>query len=335
MNSQNRSNLKLAAGVLLGLITALTVTAMADGDPTTDTVPRVLPYQGTLEFNGQPVHALGEDAIPMRFSLFDGPSSDTAIYNQELSIEVYAGRFTASIGPLGTNADGEEVTITEVIQAADDLYLGMTLLGDGENPDVALSNRQRIHASPYALWTTSATNLNVAANLSVRGDALFGGGVTVGEQGHLRLLNNDGASLNSDGALVVGGTRNITIDNSALIARDGASPAVLTVGSPTDVEGDLNVNGDLRVHNGTLRGRLELRQAIHTFTTSTTESITCDANEVPISCGVEKVDLTAGDEDSMGCFVDLERNRCRVWLDVASTQDGDQRGYCMCLRVSE
>ena len=58
MNTKN--TIFLITGLLAGLVTATTVTVFADGDPTTDTVPRAIPYQGVLELNGHPVHAPGD-----------------------------------------------------------------------------------------------------------------------------------------------------------------------------------------------------------------------------------------------------------------------------------
>ena len=182
MNTEQPRRVSSALGwLVLGVVMALGFTALADGDPTTDTVPRVLPYQGTLEQNGQPIHAVGDNALAMRFSLYDGLEGEEAVYIQDLSVEVFAGRFTANIGPLGTNANGDTTSIIEVIQAADDLHLGMTLLGDVDDPedDIALSNRQRIHASPYSMWTTSATSLDVAVDLEVGNNIVVGNDANV------------------------------------------------------------------------------------------------------------------------------------------------------------
>ena len=187
MNNKKLSWFFCLAGLLAGVILTASFGAFADGDPATDDVPRTLPYQGVLELDGAPVNAEGLNALHILFELYDGQDAEVPTYSQPIVVEVYDGRFTATIGPLGLNADNEEVEITEIITAADDLYLGMTLLGDPDDPDddIALSNRQRIHASPYAMWTTSATNLNVARdlvvgrNLDVAGDLAVGGNVVL------------------------------------------------------------------------------------------------------------------------------------------------------------
>ncbi len=168
----------LAAAFVLGCLVG---PAFADGDPRTDEVPRLLPYQGQLELDGRPVEATGDAALHLLFSLYDGPDAEQPVYRQPLVVEVYGGRFTATIGPEGEGPDGAVVPIDGVIAAADDLHLGLTLLGDPDDPadDIPLANRQRIYATPYAMWTTSATNLSVARDAAVGGNATVGGDIEV------------------------------------------------------------------------------------------------------------------------------------------------------------
>lgn len=204
-----------------------TTPALADGDPATDSVPRMLPYQGQLEVDGRPLNATGAQALHIEFALYDGAEAEAPRYRQTQIVEVYAGRFTTTIGPVGLDAEGGEIPITRLISAADDLYLGMTLLGDPEDPadDIALSNRQRIMATPYAMWTTSATNLSVASDLIVGGDLTVGGavrlpaGALTGREladGSVTLadLRGDtvGSGLRAEGAA-------ITVDQSFLNAQ--------------------------------------------------------------------------------------------------------------------
>ncbi len=178
----------LLAGLLMGSLLALGANVMADGDPTTDQVARTLPYQGTLEVDGQPLQATGEQALPMEFQLYASQADEHPVYRQQIIVEVFSGRFTTIIGPLGLDAEGNEVEVSQVIQAADDLHLGMVVLGDLEDPedDIVLAGRQRIHATPYALWTTSATDMSIARNLVIGGDAQVGGGLNV--EGNSRLV---------------------------------------------------------------------------------------------------------------------------------------------------
>ncbi|MCB9528199.1 MAG: hypothetical protein H6701_07375 [Myxococcales bacterium] len=195
-----RAAVLLAA--LLGALVPLATAALADGDPRTDDVPRLLPYQGQLELDGRPVHATGDDALHLLFALYDGPDAVEPVYQQPIVVEVYSGRFTASIGPVGQAPDGSERAIAEVIAAADDLSLGITLLGDPDDPadDIALENRQRIHATPYAMWSTTATDLSVARRLDVGGDAQIGGALRVDGPVGLGPDAIDGAEI-TDGSV--------------------------------------------------------------------------------------------------------------------------------------
>ena len=172
MKSHHITIMALLVGLLLGAALTTGWSVMADGNPATDTVPRLLPYQGVLEMNGEPVNATGDDAIAVRFSLYVGPDAETPVYNQDARLEVFSGRFTTSMGPTGVDANGDPVAIADVIRGADDLHLGITLLGSEGDPsdDVVLTNRQRLTATPYAMWTTSATDLAVARNAIVNGD---------------------------------------------------------------------------------------------------------------------------------------------------------------------
>ncbi len=56
----------LAAGIAGGIAVGVSVVAVADGDSTTDTVPRVIPYQGVLEIDGGGYN--GE--VPMTFAIY-------------------------------------------------------------------------------------------------------------------------------------------------------------------------------------------------------------------------------------------------------------------------
>ncbi len=164
-------------GALLVALMALTAPARADGDPRTDDVPRIMPYEGRLELDGRPLDAHGDDALHLEFALYDGVDAVEPVYTQSLRVEVYDGDFTSTIGPVGIGPDGQARGIADVISAADELYLGMTLLGDPDDPsdDIPLSRRQPLRATPYALWTTAATDIAVADEVQVGGDVAVGG----------------------------------------------------------------------------------------------------------------------------------------------------------------
>ncbi|MCB9528200.1 MAG: hypothetical protein H6703_01295 [Myxococcales bacterium] len=235
-----RTALLLAA--LLGALVLLATPARADGDPRTDAVPRMFPYQGELALDGRPVHATGDDALHLRFALYAAPDMEQPVYQQDIVVEVYRGHFTATIGPIGQGPDGTERNIADVIAAADDLSLGITLLGDPDDPadDIALDNRQRIHATPYALWSTTATDLGVAGRLDVGGDARIAGALRV-----------DGPVSITPGALADGTVRAADLDPAMLgdgIIQSGATVRV----DPDWLAGEIRawVRGHCRVQLG-------------------------------------------------------------------------------------
>ena len=221
-----------AALLVAGLVPTLHP-AWADGDAATDAVPRILPYQGMLELDGRPLDATGDRALHLELALYDGPDAPEPAYRQAMSVEVFQGRFTAPIGPTGLGPDGAPRPLQDVIAAADDLYLGMTLLGDPDDPDddIALQNRQRIHATPYAMWAHTATDLTVARDaivhrhLGVGGDLRIEGDVSLpadaiaGDEiadGTVRLRDLDGR-IPGDGLAAAGDA--LTVDGDWLDDR--------------------------------------------------------------------------------------------------------------------
>jgi len=179
--------------IVLGssLTTAILVggfTALADSNPATDQVPRLIPYQGTLEKDG--VAVTGQ--VPMTFSIFDGASATSAAWTEKQAVNVFAGRFMAM---LGSTSATSATSLGKTINNADDLYLTVTL--NNASGDVALSNRQRFLPVPYALWTTAATNFNVGRDLNVAHAAtvwsdLTVGGTSAGSEGNLWVGNAGG-----------------------------------------------------------------------------------------------------------------------------------------------
>lgn len=217
------------AGLALGVVSSVALSALADGDPTTDDVPRMFPYQGVLESDGVPVNATGERALLIRFALFDGPDAETPVYVQDNAVEVFGGRFTTTLGPAGATADGDFLPIAPVIEAGDDLYLGMILLGDPDDDadDVALSGRQRILATPYALWTTSAASFSVANDLSV-------GGAVNAAQVDAAQVNADRVEVTHD--LNAGGA----VTATGAVTADQVNAAQLNLTGDAEVGGQLN-----------------------------------------------------------------------------------------------
>ncbi len=200
------------------VILVLSFRVLADSNPTTDSVPRLVPYQGTLEKDGAPFNG----PIQMVFRLFDGATAANPVWEEEQTVTVYAGRFSVLLG--STTAQSAS-SLATALTAADDQYLGITLLT--EAGDTPLGNRQRFVPVPYALWTTAATSFRVNGKLSVYGpdieftshpDRGDGGRAVVHSTGDSLTLNFAGDF--AGGTKVQGGT--VTSAGPALQVQSGS-----------------------------------------------------------------------------------------------------------------
>ncbi|MEL6181085.1 MAG: hypothetical protein AAFS10_19160, partial [Myxococcota bacterium] len=207
---------------------------LADGNPATDDVPRKIPYEGIMELDGQPLNALNDDAIRVRFELFDGENADTFVYSQNDALNVYQGRFKTALGPTGVDAQGNSVDIADIVRNADNLYLAMTLLGDDDDStsdDTPLAGRQEIGVTPYAMWASTATDLTVARDLVVARNLNVAGTIAANTLNVDQVLSTD--TLNATT------TRTDNLNVNQLIS--GTS---LSIGGQATVGGNLVVNGD-------------------------------------------------------------------------------------------
>lgn len=233
----------LCAGlVLLGLH------ASADQNAATDDVPRLIPYHGTMTFNGAPVEATGDGARWLRFDLWDG---GTSVYSQSVQVDVRDGRFTALLGP----TDDAAVAIQDVIRNADALDVEITLLNDPMNDadDIPMSNRQRLTITPLSVWATHGVRFQVARDLTVARDLMATGGLRVRSVEGLLSMNPSGMPVMTGTGgfsvaddLSVGG--NTTLGNAAtdstvvsgdITAQRTFLPRTLTVGRDLTLGGRL------------------------------------------------------------------------------------------------
>ena len=146
------------------------IQAMADGDPTTDNVPKLIPYQGTLEKDGRVVNG----DVQMTFRIYDGLESEQPSWTEAQSVTVYAGRFSVLLGATTTQSSQ---TLTQIVTNADELYLAVALAQ--EEGEIQLANRQRFLPAPFALWamsSASAANFHVGRKLTVAGEGATIGG---------------------------------------------------------------------------------------------------------------------------------------------------------------
>lgn len=148
-------------------VAGVSVSVLADGNPATDGVPRVIPYQGVLELDGQPFNG----DVSIGFSIYAASSGGAPLWSEERTVSVYNGTFAVSLGSI--------TPLAATLLAADSLWVGITVDG------LEMTNRQNITPVPYALWSAQASDLTVARdasiarNLSVVGTSTFSAGVTV------------------------------------------------------------------------------------------------------------------------------------------------------------
>jgi hypothetical protein len=303
-------------GALFAISLMLGLRALADGDPGTDGVKKHIPYQGTLEKDGVGVNA----TVEMTFELYDGGAEDaTLAWSEVLQVPVYAGRFSVL---LGSSSSGSVADLTQVVRDADDLHLAI-LVTDGDVA-VPLSNRQRFVPLPYALWSTSATDFQVAGTvlggLRINGSNLDPIGGQEGEFSHVLKLSNGDQSIFMDGnEIVSNGTLYLQKDspNSVVIGESsfsGANVRGLTVyggdvelveGSTTDYVGALKIAGaggniwmdgneinssnKLYINNETDED-VEIGDDLHVTGHITGGHINCHST----SCGAHTIDVSGG-----------------------------------------
>ncbi|MEO1270451.1 MAG: hypothetical protein AAFX99_20380 [Myxococcota bacterium] len=275
------SRFELYSVVSIVLCLVFGLQAVADQDPTTDQVPRLMPYSGILELDGQAVTATGNNAPWIRFELRDGvQDAAPVVLRQDAQVDVRNGRFHVVLGENDRMSNYvQSGDLSTAVVGADALYLRIILLGehDPESPsanagdDVVLSNAQRLLMSPYALWATHATNfevannlnvandLNVADNLNVRGNiANSSGNVVVRdnlimEEGSLRLAPGDGNSrglnfgTSSDTAWIrfSGNGLSNGSDLEIGVSDDNTDRIALVAPGGVRVSSSLNVSGNI------------------------------------------------------------------------------------------
>ena len=237
----------LAIAIGSSVATALLVTALtayADGNPSTDQVPKLIPYQGTLEKDGTGVTG----QVPMTFSLFDGSAATTAAWTEKQTVNVFAGRFLAMLGATSaTSATNLAKTLTN----ADDVYLAVTLnTGSG---DVPLSNRQRFLPTPYSLWTTASTNFKTNSVDAPSGVPLTlnaGTKTEVQVGGNLRLRGYDVTFSPLDAGPRGDGGRAVVQDTGDTLALNfnGDFAGGVRVDGAVNVPGNLTVGTSLSVN---------------------------------------------------------------------------------------
>lgn len=217
-------------------ILALTLVAVAgsrDAPEGTRSVPKLIPYQGVLERNGQLVNALGSDTVSFRVSLYDAPAAGQKVWPAEPSVydehtvNVHNGRFAFSIG--------SNPLVPYLHVANTPLWLEIQVKGPDDPDFVPLGGRQQFQSAPYAVAADRAdTDFQVPGNLTVEVDTAVAGDLDVGTTGIPSELDVKGTATVSETATV--GRLTFSIDSSSmnrLVHEEYASvPNVYEAGCP-------------------------------------------------------------------------------------------------------
>lgn len=210
------------------LLTSLGVArAQADGDPATQSVPRLIPYEGYLELNGAPYNG----NVEMVFTLYD--AAEAELWTEEYSegsgsapVAVYASRFSVLLG--------QHVDIEGTILDADALYLGIAVRSIGDASYTPLSGRSLITPAPFSLWSSSAADFTVAGDATVNGGLIVDADDSLTDTAVIRAGQLTVDSQDSQGLvnLVAGAEPSVTASSAhAYLGTRGASRVYLNDGS--------------------------------------------------------------------------------------------------------
>lgn len=240
------------------------VGALADGDPTTDAVPRVLPYEGYVELDG--VGFSGD--LDIRFSLYD--ESEALLWRETHAVGGDAGQQVTAYAGVFSVVLGRYVALERTVLDAQPLFIGLELRindtgGAGEGDWVALAGRQELGMTPFAMWAGASTELRAARGVSIgEGSgalATFIGeattrGVTVyrgGDHAFFGLRSRDGTSESERSEAVVHWGND---GNDALVFSSESAGDVASVSGAGDwfLDGDVYANGgDVTLVSGCIR----------------------------------------------------------------------------------
>jgi len=112
-------------------------------------LPGAMNYQGRLVRDGQLVNS----NITATFTIYDGPTNTTALYQEDDAISVGDGLYSTTVGDNPKTAGVTYTNLTEALSAAGaNAWMQLTI--DGTN----LSPREHIQAAPYALVAPSSSS---------------------------------------------------------------------------------------------------------------------------------------------------------------------------------
>lgn len=274
--------------------------ALADGNPATDSVPRRIAYNGTLELDGEPYNG----AVTLRFSLYDGAGDATADWTETQAVAAYEGRFSVQ---LGSSSD-----ISSVATNADDLYLGIEVIAvDGAPLDVPvpLAGRQRFTPVPSALWAAESADFSVNRDLFVARNASVLG--TLASTGALSTASN----LDVTGTSTLRGATSL----ASTLSVSGASTltGALTVGGVATLQNSAVVNGTT-----TLNGALTVYSNVAVGTPGVPSTLSFNGTRTDLNFPAN-IGGGGGDTASIRHFVDGTGENTQLLISNGNDPDDD------------
>ncbi len=203
------------------------------------TPPRLLPYSGVLEQNGEPFTGTVDMTFYLVANVDDGLGA--AIWNETQTVTVNVGEFSVALGVT--------TPLTPAVLDSTEVFAGVRV------EDIDLGGRQRIVSAPYALTAENAANFTVRQDLVVEGNAQVGSldvlgatdfvvGAAWGTGGVLSTANG--------GSLELGSTGTPFIDFSNDAASDFDARLVLNNNNSVELQGaELVTSGGLVLADGT------------------------------------------------------------------------------------
>lgn len=149
-------------------------------DSELDSDPRVIPYNGVLEFNGTAYNGQAD----FRFSIVTEDGNDCTFIEEQGDVVVYSGRFGVNLGSsVGTGVD-------DCIFNSQEVYIAIEVrdsASDGEYTE--LSGRQRIRPVPFSYWSAEGSDFKVDGGMAVGGNLTVAGTVS-NPSGDVVIANN-------------------------------------------------------------------------------------------------------------------------------------------------
>jgi hypothetical protein len=141
---------KFRTALIIGLIVLIpAILAFAAGRyyaaAGSSNVPRIIPYDGTLERDGIPVK---DGSYNMKFEFYDAESAGSRKWDEASTVDTKNGKFLVNLG--------STKPIDDTVFDSPELWLQMTVDGN------VLAPRQKINSVPFAVKAAIATNTEIS-----------------------------------------------------------------------------------------------------------------------------------------------------------------------------